>query len=156
MKEFKLIACNNGTRWAFKSNDMANGKIYKTEEEWKKIMTREQYLVMRCGRMEKAFTGKYLRTDEKGVYHCAACGNPLFSSDTKFDSNLGWPSFSWTLHHHSIRKKMITESKAGVFCSVCLGFLGYVFREEKSPTKKIFLISSAALDFFENSDSSSI
>jgi peptide-methionine (R)-S-oxide reductase len=126
-------------------------KIKKPEEEWKKELNPEQYRILREKGTEAPFSGKYVRTNKKGRYVCAACGNELFSSDTKFDSSCGWPSFydaksdavefSKDLSHGMVR----TE----VTCKKCGGHLGHIFDDGPNPTGKRFCINSVALDFKE-------
>lgn len=104
-------------------------KIVKTEEEWKKELTTEQYEVLRKKGTERAFTGKYWDHFENGTYVCGACENPLFTSDTKFESDCGWPSFD-----QAIKGSVIYEndysfgmSRVEVMCAKCGGHLGHVF-----------------------------
>lgn len=132
-----------------------NPKLIKSDEEWKKQLTPEQYRVLRQKGTERAFTGKYWNNHEKGTYRCAGCGQILFESDTKFDSGCGWPSFyapnasnavaTADDHSHGMER---TE----VLCSKCGGHLGHVFDDGPNPTGLRYCINSASLTFEEMSE----
>jgi peptide-methionine (R)-S-oxide reductase len=125
-------------------------KIHKTDEEWRQILTAEQYRVLRKQGTEPAFTGKYHNNHEKGVYVCAACGLPLFSSDTKFDSGTGWPSF-WKpidpTHVETETDRSLFVSRTEVHCARCGGHLGHVFPDGPPPTGLRYCMNSASLEF---------
>ena len=122
-------------------------KITKTDEEWKKELTPEQYQILRMKGTETPFTGEYVHNKEKGMFNCAGCGNQLFSSDTKFESGTAWPSFDQAIpgsvelksdDSHGMRRTEVT-------CSHCGAHLGHVFDDGPSTTGQRYCINSACL-----------
>lgn len=137
-----------------KTNEM-EFETNKSDEEWKSILTAEQFRVLRKKGTEKAFTGKYYRNKEKGLYVCGACGNPLFHSDTKFDSGTGWPSYWSPVSDKSIVTKTdysYNMQRTEVMCGKCGGHLGHVFKNGPKPTGLRYCINSVSLDFQEGKE----
>lgn len=125
-------------------------KIVKSEEEWKNELSPEEYRVLREKGTERAFTGAYWNNHEDGVYLCAACGQELFDSETKFESGTGWPSFFAPLSKEAVEEE--TDISFGmvrteVNCSKCGGHLGHVFNDGPKPTKMRYCINSVSLKF---------
>ena len=125
-------------------------KIVKTDDEWREALTPKQYRIMREKGTESPNSGEYYHFEGKGVYLCAACGNELFSSDAKFESGTGWPSFWDTIREDSVETAGDTSmdrERVEVLCSRCGGHLGHVFADGPEPTGKRFCINSVSLKF---------
>lgn len=132
-------------------------KVNKTDQEWKEILTKEQYHVLREKGTERAFTGKYHDNKKEGVYKCAACGQPLFDSQTKFDSGTGWPSYFQPIDEKNVETETDTSffmKRTEVHCSRCGGHLGHIFEDGPKPTGLRYCINSASLQFEEKDKSS--
>ena len=121
-----------------------------SKDKWKKKLSKEQYKVMREKGTEPAFAGKYWNNHEKGVYKCAGCGKPLFSSEEKFDSGSGWPSFDKPINDANVEEKRDISHgmiRTEVLCSNCGGHLGHVFNDGPKTTGCRYCINSISLDF---------
>lgn len=125
-------------------------KVVKTEEEWRKSLTSEQYYILREKGTERPFSGKFYMHKEKGVYTCAGCGYELFTSDQKFDSGCGWPSFFDEIGKGRIKYKTDTTHgmvRTEIMCARCDGHLGHVFDDGPNPTGLRYCVNSVSIDF---------
>lgn len=131
-------------------------KLNLSDAEWKKVLTEDVYYISRNKGTERAFTGKYWDSEGIGTYYCAACGNALFKSDSKFGSSCGWPSFYEALRPNSVAyhtDNTFGMKRVEVVCGRCDGHLGHIFDDGPPPTGKRFCMNSVVLDFEPDADS---
>jgi peptide-methionine (R)-S-oxide reductase len=130
-------------------------KVEKSKEDWKKELTEEEFEVLCGGGTERPFTGKYLYNKKEGIYKCAACENPLFSSETKYDSGSGWPSFYSKITPDAVEEKIDYShgmKRTEIVCAGCGGHLGHVFEDGPNPTGLRYCVNSVSLAFEEEAD----
>lgn len=161
MKNFPLLqmaaalitftsACGQSPGHAKAAGKTNTYAVMKTDDEWKKQLTPEQYHVLREAGTERAFTGKYWDNHEHGTYYCAACHQELFSSDTKFESGTGWPSFYKPIVPTAVAEHVDNTfgmKRTEVVCGRCGGHLGHVFDDGPEPTGLRYCMNSVSLDF---------
>lgn len=147
----KVSNLNNPDSTKLKGDNM-NEKVIKTDEEWKKELSPEEYRILREKGTERAFTGKYWDHHELGTYICAACSTALFESNTKFDSGCGWPSYFEPIDKNNIiyiEDKSHGMVRTEVICAKCGGHLGHVFEDGPPPTGLRYCINSGSMKFIK-------
>lgn len=155
MSLFLAWGCNAQTKT--EKEDMTEYKVQKTDEEWRKELTPEQYHVLREKGTERPGTGEYNLHFEDGVYKCAACNTPLFESESKFESHCGWPSFDKAISEKSVVEKKdysFGMIRIEILCGTCGGHLGHVFDDGPTETGMRYCINSAALGFKKEEEKS--
>lgn len=131
------------------TNDMS-GKVERSDAEWRETLTPEQYRVLRQGGTEPPWSGELLGVKDKGEFRCAACGEPLFSSDTKYESGSGWPSFTAPVSESAVSEHSDSShgmTRTEVRCARCEGHLGHVFEDGPGPAGLRYCVNSASLAF---------
>ena len=145
-----ILICGTGCAQKKSASQVTKFTVNKTDAEWKKQLTNEQFKVTRKAGTETPYTGKYWDNHKKGLYKCICCGQELFTADTKFESGTGWPSFWQPLKKANVLE--ITDNTLGmerteVLCSRCGGHLGHVFSDGPKPTGLRYCMNSASMDF---------
>ena len=149
-----VLACRAAAPAGQKGPKMAGtaaaNRVVKTDEEWKAILTPEQYRILRQKGTERPFANEYNDNHAKGTYVCAACGQPLFSADAKFESGTGWPSFFQPIDKHAVDEetdRTLGMKRVEALCSRCGGHLGHVFEDGPKPTGLRYCMNSGAMRF---------
>ena len=135
--------------------DTVMKKVFKNESEWLELLSEEAFQVTRKGATERSFTGIYNECKEVGVYHCVCCGNPLFSSEAKYDSRSGWPSYYQPISEDAVEARddnSLLTQRIETVCAKCDAHLGHVFLDGPEPTGLRYCMNSAALKLISSSD----
>lgn len=150
MTEAPEVNVKTGTQDPVKADTIKVGTVVKTEEEWKEVLGPDEFYILREAGTEPAFRNAYYNNKKEGIYSCGACGLPLYSSNTKFDSGTGWPSFYAPIDKKLIKRKMDTRygmERIEAVCAQCNSHLGHIFPYEGVPTEERHCLNSLALDF---------
>lgn len=150
MTEAKEVEVKTGTQDPVKADTIEVGNVTKPEEEWREILGPDEFHILREAGTEPAFRNAYYDNKKKGIYSCGACGLPLYSSNTKFDSGTGWPSFYAPIDKKLVKRKMDTRygmERVEVVCAQCDSHLGHIFPYKGVPTEERHCLNSLALDF---------
>lgn len=148
-----LTSCNSQEKKSQTSSVMIRSdtsSLPTTEDEWKERLTPQQFSILREKGTDRPFTGKYYKTNDKGVYHCAGCGSELFTSDMKFDSDCGWPSFDKAMEGGKIITKedrSFGMTRTEILCAKCGGHLGHLFDDGPTETGLRYCVNSTSLNF---------
>jgi len=146
---FGILSCTQAQKKSTEADNKSR-QIQKTAAEWKKILTAEEYNVLREEGTERPFSSPLNANKKKGVYHCAGCKTPLFSSEHKFESGTGWPSFYKPLYPKNVEEdvdRTLGMVRTEVLCNTCGGHLGHVFEDGPKPTGLRYCLNGVALDF---------
>lgn len=141
------LACSQEKRGSMA--DQEDFEVQKSEDEWKKELSDQEYHILREAGTERAGSGKYVEVNDEGRFLCAGCGNPLFDTEAKYKSGTGWPSFYEPIDSQNVVKRpdnSLGATRTEVLCAKCGGHLGHVFDDGPEPTGKRYCINSAALD----------
>lgn len=152
MSEVEEVPVQTKMQDPVKADTINVGNVSKTTEEWKEILTPEEFYILREAGTEPAFRNAYYDNKKEGIYYCGACNLPLYSSNTKFDSGTGWPSFYAPIDPKLVKRKMDRRydmERVEVLCAQCDSHLGHIFPYEGVPTEERHCLNSLALDFKE-------
>ncbi|MBY0433462.1 MAG: peptide-methionine (R)-S-oxide reductase MsrB [Cyclobacteriaceae bacterium] len=147
-----MLTWTDVLRFASKGNPTPPNRVDKTDAEWKKLLTEEEYYITRKKGTERAFTGEYCEAHDPGLYACRCCGTNLFDSTLKFESGTGWPSFTQPINENAVayhKDSSFGMVRVEVLCNVCDGHLGHVFPDGPAPSGLRYCINSASIKLVE-------
>jgi methionine-R-sulfoxide reductase len=154
-----MLKWNDVLRFATKGNPVPPRRVQKSDEEWKKILTPDQFMIARKKGTERAFTGEYCEAHEPGLYACRCCNTLLFDSSLKFESGTGWPSFTQPVEENVVayhQDSTYGMVRVEVTCNVCDGHLGHVFPDGPMPGGLRYCVNSASIVHVEKSESADL